>query len=69
MLFRKKQPRACEYCKFSTPMGEDGFLCEKRGIRIDAKPCHSFRYDPCKRIPPQNIIFDPTKYSQEDFKL
>ena len=69
MLFRKKHARACEYCKFSTSMDGENVLCEKHGIRSEAVPCRSFRYDPCKRTPPKNAVFDPTQYTQEDFKL
>ena len=69
MLFRKKHPRACEYCQFSTSVSTDHVLCEKHGIRNESAACRGFRYDPCKRIPPKSTVFDPTQYSQDDFKL
>ena len=69
MLFRKKQPKACEYCIYSTTLSEDQVLCSKHGIRPPETPCHGFKYDPIKRIPPNNNILNLDKYSQEDFTL
>ena len=69
MLFRKKQPRSCIYCTYSTGLPEGQVLCSKRGIRPMDMPCRRFRYDPIKRIPPQNTALDAKKYSQEDFTL
>ncbi len=69
MLFRKKQPRSCEYCIYSTALSEGQVLCSKRGIRPPDSPCRGFRYDPLKRIPPKNNNLDFTKYNQDDFTL
>ena len=69
MLFRKKQPRCCEYCRFSTSITSDQVLCSKRGVRAPDSPCRGFRYDPLKRIPPKNNTMDLSKYKQEDFAL
>lgn len=69
MLFRKKQPRSCEYCKFSTSITDEHVLCSKHGIRPPDSPCRKFRYDPVKRIPPKNNAMDLNKYTQDDFTL
>jgi len=69
MLFRKKQPRSCLYCTCGTVLPDRQILCSKRGIRPSDLPCRKFRYDPIKRIPPQNNALDTKKYSQEDFTL
>lgn len=69
MLFRKKQPRSCEYCSFSASITDGQVLCSKRGIRAAEKPCRSFRYDPVKRIPPKSNLLDFSKYKEEDFTL
>lgn len=69
MLFRKKHPRFCQYCIYSTSMQDGQVLCSKKGIRQEGSSCGSFRYDPCKRIPPKNTMLNFSQYSEEDFKL
>lgn len=69
MLFRKKQPRSCEYCIHSTAISEEQVLCSKHGIRPPDSPCRGFRYDPVKRIPPKNNTLDTSRYSKDDFSL
>lgn len=69
MLFHKKQPKSCEYCTFGTTLQDGLTLCSKRGIRQLDEPCRSFKYDPCKRIPPKNITLDLSQYNKEDFSL
>jgi len=69
MLFRKKQPRSCLYCKYGTTLPEEQILCSKRGTRLADIPCRRFCYDPIKRIPPRSNPLDTKKYSQEDFTL
>lgn len=69
MLFRKKHPRSCSYCCYSTELSEDNLLCAKKGI-IDAQnPCKKFRYDPIRRIPSKFRSPDFSKYDEEDFSL
>ena len=69
MLFRRKHPRACAYCKHSTALNNGQVLCSKRGIKSQDESCCRFRYDPIKRIPPKNNLLDLTKYNQDDFSL
>ena len=69
MLFRKKHPRCCRYCKFGTVVNAEEVLCIKKGIvSIDAG-CRKFSYDPCKRIPAKVKASDFKKYDNEDFSL
>ena len=69
MLFRRKQPRACAYCKHSTALSDGQVLCAKRGIKLQDDACCRFRYDPIKRIPPKNNPLDLTRYNNDDFSL
>ena len=69
MLFRKKHPRACSYCCHSTKVGENLFLCAKKGTVNQDFPCRKFRYDPCKRIPIRAKALDFVQYEQADFSL
>lgn len=69
MLFRKKQPKSCEYCSFGTCLQDGLTLCSKRGIRQTNSPCRKFKYDPCKRIPPKNAVLDLSQYKEQDFSL
>lgn len=69
MLFRKKLPHSCSYCKFSAKLNEEKILCSKKGIVDALGGCRKFRYDPCKRIPPLNKAPDFSKYTEDDFKL
>lgn len=69
MLFRKKMPRSCEYCSYSTKLDDDQFLCIKRGVVLDNKTCRKFKYDPCKRIPAKPKALDFSQYDDHDFSL
>ena len=69
MLFRKKIPRDCSYCKHATKFDESNYLCAKRGIVSGVKPCRKFKYDPCKRIPPKAKALDFQQYDSDDFSL
>ncbi len=69
MLFRKKIDRACEYCAYASMKENAQIMCEKRGLVAPDFKCLSFRYDPCKRIPPKQKALDFDKYDQEDFSL
>jgi hypothetical protein len=44
-------------------------LCAKKGMVAAKEKCLTFRYDPCKRIPPKPKALDFTKYDQEDYSL
>ena len=69
MLFRKRIPRSCSYCRRGIKLNEDEILCTKKGIcSIDGK-CWRFRYDPCKRIPVKPKALDFSKYNEDDFSL
>lgn len=69
MLFRKKQPKSCQYCTFGTSLQDGLILCSKCGIRQMDAPCRRFKYDPCKRIPPKCAVLDLSQYTKEDFTL
>lgn len=69
MLFRKKTPRSCSICLYATALAPHQLLCIKRGVVADSFYCRKFRYDPCKRIPPQIKAPDFSKYQDEDFSL
>ncbi len=69
MLFRRKIPRSCTYCKFAAKLSDEQILCSKKGVVDSDSSCRKFRYDPCKRIPPKAKAMDFSQYSEEDFKL
>lgn len=69
MLFRKKTPRSCTTCLFSTALSNHQYLCTKHGVVADSYSCRKFRYDPCKRIPPAMKAPEFNKYKDEDFTL
>ena len=69
MLFRKKIKRSCIYCIHGTKFTDDTILCVKHGVVSVYYGCNKFKYDPCKRIPPNAAIPDYEKYDQEDFSL
>lgn len=59
---------ACKLCAHGiiSPDG-DSVLCIKTGIRQLDSSCHSFKYDPLKRVPrkPNRV----GEFSEEDFQL
>jgi len=69
MLFRKKLPRSCSYCKWGTSIQNDQVLCIKQGVVSAFYSCRKFRYDPCKRTPAKAKALDFKKYKDEDFNL
>ncbi len=69
MLFRKKMPRSCGYCKYSTAFAAEQVLCVKKGVIDGDKTCRKFCYDPCKRMPAKAKALDFDAYSADDFKL
>lgn len=69
MLFRKRTPRSCPMCLYSTNLSEHQLLCSKCGVVADSYSCRKYKYDPCKRIPPTVRAPDFQKYRDDDFKL
>lgn len=69
MLFRKKMPRSCRHCAFSTKLDNSRMLCRKHGVVSESYACRKFRYDPFKRIPQKSQALDFTKYNDDDFSL
>ena len=69
MLFRKKMPKSCLYCEFSTKLSENQMLCTKHGVVSMYYECRKFKYDPFKRIPNRPQAPDFSKYENDDFSL
>ena len=69
MLFRKKQPKSCTYCKYGTKMDQEAILCIKHGVVCKEKGCSKFSYDPYKRIPARPKAFNLVKFNDDDFTL
>lgn len=69
MLFRKKIPRSCLYCTYSTKLSEDQMLCTKCGVVSVYYHCRKFSYDPFKRVPSRPKALDFSKYEKDDFSL
>lgn len=69
MLFRRKMPRSCTTCQYSTSLSEHQLLCSKSGVVTDSYACRKYKYDPCKRIPTTLKAPDFQKYKDEDFTL
>ena len=69
MLFRKRMPRSCLYCQYSTKLDENQMLCTKRGVVSMYYECRKFEYDPFKRVPQKAKPLDLSKYDEDDFSL
>ena len=69
MLFRKRTPRECVTCLYSTALSDHQMLSSKYGVVSDSYGCRKYRYDPCKRIPPCMKAPDFEKFKDEDFRL
>lgn len=69
MLFRKKIERACSYCAYGASLGEDAYLCSKRGLKQGDDSCRRFKYDPCKRVPLKAKAMDFSQFKDSDFSL
>ena len=66
--FNKKLEKRCEYCVYGSTLNfDDQIICKKRGVTDKDDNCHSYKYDPLKRIP--NKIKIANDYNEEDFKL
>ncbi len=68
MLFRKNIEPRCAYCELSTKLST-GLGCPKVGIVKPEHHCHSFKYDPFKRVPPKPASINADKFKDEDFSL
>lgn len=69
MLFRKKIPRSCSYCRYGTNINDEQILCAKRALVDINHSCRKFRYDPLKRVPPKMKALNLQKYDDVDFTL
>ena len=69
MLFRKRIPRSCLYCSYSTKLDDSQMLCTKYGVVSMYYECRKFLYDPFKRIPHRPQEPDFSKYENDDFSL
>ena len=69
MLFRQSLEPRCAYCQRSTPLENDQVACLKRGVVPAGGHCHSFLYDPFKRVPPRQAVLDTSRLKDEDFSL
>jgi len=69
MLFRKDIDPRCAYCKRGQRLNEREVACVKRGVVPAEHACHSFRYDPMKRVPPRPAALELGKLKKEDFSI
>ena len=69
MLFRKKMERYCAHCIYGGKIDDDTMICKKCGIVPAAHHCRRFRYDPLKRVPPQQAPQNFDKFKDADFSL
>ena len=69
MLFQKKHPPQCAYCKHAAPAEADHLICRRKGPVSPEAHCRSFRYDPLKRVPKAARALDFSKYDDMDFSL
>lgn len=51
MLFARKIPPSCSYCRYGRHIGDGEIACLKRGITSAGSSCKKFSYDPLKREP------------------
>lgn len=62
------EPR-CAYCVWAASLGEEKFICQKKGVVAAQAHCFRFRYDPLKRVPPRPNAPDFSRFDDEDFSL
>lgn len=66
--FNKDLPKSCAYCVHGKLLEyTNETICKKHGVMAERDYCHSYKYDPLKRVPQKVKISD--NYSAEDFKL
>ena len=68
-MFRKKITRSCDYCNYSTLLGDGSVLCAKKGILPEPKACRKFVYDPFRRVPGKMKNPDFSQFKDDDFSL
>lgn len=68
-LFRKDIEPRCQYCARGEQLDDEQIACVKQGVVSPGHHCPAFRYDPLKRVPPQQVVPDFSKFSDEDFTL
>ena len=67
MLFRKKMPHACSFCRHAVPVRGKEYLCDKRGVVGADYKCAKFRYDPLRRVPaPKLKVSVPSDFRIDD---
>jgi len=69
MLFRKKHPHSCSYCRHGASITDSTVLCCKCGVVATDGSCRKFSYDPFKRIPLKAKPINTDKYKDEDYLL
>ncbi len=69
MLFDKKIEPSCEYCISGKNLGENEFICKKKGVVTIPYHCSGFRYDPLKRQPEIKKQVKISEMDPEDFSL
>lgn len=69
MLFRKDIEKDCAYCANAGKIGEDKYLCSRKGIVCAGDRCRKFKYDPLKRRPAKAKATDFSQYDKVDFSL
>jgi len=69
MLFDPNIEPSCSYCRYGSHMGNDEFVCSKRGIMSGVGSCGSFCYEPTKRQPEARQILRDSGFTEEDFSI
>jgi hypothetical protein len=71
MLFARKIPPSCSYCRFGRHIGDGEIACLKRGISFAGSSCRKFAYDPLKRDPerPPEAGRIAAELNPDDFEL
>ncbi len=69
MLFRKDIEKNCAYCANAGKVGDEKFLCSRKGLVGPGDHCRKFQYDPLKRKPRKAKATDFSQYDEVDFSL
>ncbi len=68
LVFNKKLPKYCLYCKFGQYLEySDEVFCTKRGFVDKFSKCHTYKYDPLKRVPEVRDV--KSDFIKEDFEI